>query len=334
MEYREEKNRSKVYKQEYLSGIEKVIAERQRSAEKVRTEYSKDIFSNPQKHRNELKKMLGWPLVEHTADGLPEVTSELLGEEDGYVIERMRFEILDGLKMTGLIFKVSDGKQPLVIVQHGGMGSPEIMAGFYGHTANYNDMLHRVRKYGVNVFAPQLLIWDQEDYEVDYDRKAVDARLKRVGSSITALEIYGISRILDYFETQDYVTNFGMVGLSYGGFYTLYTAAIDERIKSCISCSFFNMRDEVPWSDWTWFKSAEMFDDAEVACLVYPRKLCIEIGTVDQFFDCNAGIRSFERLKEICKDIGTEWMELKVFEGKHEFYTEDDPIEKLIAEIY
>lgn len=41
----------------------------------------------------------------------------------------------------------------------------------------------------------------------------------------------------------------GMVGLSYVGFYTLYIAALDTRIKAAVSCSFFNDRDRYPWSD-------------------------------------------------------------------------------------
>ena len=140
-------------------------------------------------------------------------------------------------------------------------------------------------------------------------------------------------RIMDYFEKKSYISSFGMVGLSYGGFYTLFATAVDKRIKSAISCSFFNKRDIIGWSDWVWFKSAEVFDDAEIACLVYPRKLCIEIGNNDELFDYKYGIESFEKLKMICKEVGTEWVELKVFDGVHEFCTDDEPIAKLINDL-
>lgn len=277
--------------------------------------------------------MLGWPLVNHNTDELPETEFENLSEEDDYTIFRVQFKILDDLKMTGLFFKLKEVKKsPLVIVQHGGEGTPERISGMYDDTVNYNDMLHRVRKQGVHVFAPQLLLW-RDSYNVKYDRKAIDARLKRVGSSITAIEVYGIIQIINYFERQDYVSTFGMVGLSYGGFYTLYTAAIDIRIKSAISCSFFNKRDAVPLSDWTWLKSAEKFDDAEIACLIYPRKLCLELGNNDQLFESKYGVESFERLKKICSIVGTEWVELIVFEGEHEFCKFDYPIENMISDL-
>lgn len=333
MNYREEIQTSEKYKTNYVDGIEKIIEERQKDAEIIRKEYVKDIFENQNKYREEFKNMLGWPLVNHFDNSLPETQFEKLSEEDGYTIFRVQFKILDDLKMTGLFFK-SEGndKKPLVIVQHGGEGTPERISGIYNETGPYNDMLHRIRKHEVHVFAPQLLLW-RESYNVKYDRRAIDARLKRVGSSITAVEVYGIIQIINYFEKQDFVSNFGMVGLSYGGFYTLYTAAIDTRIKSAISCSFFNKRDAVPWADWTWLNSAEKFDDAEIACLVYPRKLCIEIGDKDHLFDFKYGVESFDRVKEMCAAVGTEWVKLIVFEGTHEFCKFDYPIENLIHDV-
>lgn len=245
----------------------------------------------------------------------------------------MQFEILPGLKMIGLFFMANaTEKKPMVMVQHGSWGTPEQICGIYGDTANYNDMLQRVIRHNVHAFAPQLLLW-HEDFEVVFDRALIDARLKRVGSSITAVEIFGIMRILDYFERQTYVSDFGMVGMSYGGFYTMYTAAIDKRIKSALSCSQFCTRDEWVGCDWTWFKSAEMFDDAEIACLVYPRKLCIEVADKDGLFDWKFSRKSYERIKEICADVGTDWIDFIVFNGEHEFNKDDMPIENLIKDL-
>lgn len=334
MKYTESTSLTDNTKKAYADGLTGIIAQRQEKAQQIRDSYIRNIFEDPDKYRTDLKKMLGWPLVDQRTSGLPKVSIEELSQEDGYCVYRMQFEILDGLKMTGLFFQACDGqKKPLVILQHGGLGTPELISGFYGSTCNYNDMLHRVRNQGVHVFAPQLLLWSDE-YPVDYDRKALDAQLKRVGSSITAVEVYGITRILDYFEAQEYVSSFGMVGLSYGGFYTLYTAALDTRIQSAISCAFFNKRDAVAgYSDWTWFASAEKFDDAEVACLVYPRKLCVEIGNQDPLFDYRFGVESFERVKSLCGSRGTQWIDFIVFDGDHEFCKDDAPIRNLVQDL-
>ncbi len=323
------------YREKYRDGINSLIEKRERDAEKIRREYIKDIFETPEKYREDLKKLFGWPLVNYKAEGLPEVVMcEKLSEDETHTAYRMQLKVLDELVLTGIFFKAKEeGKKPLVICQHGGMGTPEMISEFYEIRANYNGMLQKVTKRGVHAFAPQLLLWYTDRYGVEYDRKITDARLKRTGSSITAVEIFAISRVIDYFETQDYVKNFGMVGLSYGGFYTLMTTAIDTRIKSAVSCSFFNTREKHSWTDWSWENIAYKFDDAEIACLVYPRKLCIEMGEKDALFDCKDTIKSFERVKELCANIGTDWVKLITFDGVHEFCKDDAPIEKLVNEL-
>ena len=66
---------------------------------------------------------------------------------------------------------------------------------------------------------------------------------------------------------------------------TALTTAADTRICSAVSCSFFSKRQEYAWTDWTWTNAAALYDDAEIACLVYPRKLCIEIADNDELFE-------------------------------------------------
>jgi dienelactone hydrolase len=333
MLFREEKEASKTYKQNYLDGIKALLSVRQKAAEQVRAEYIKDVFKDAEKYRNDFKKMLGFPLVDFVYDGAPNVRSTKLADEENYEIFRMEIEISDDLWMCGLFFKMKgEEKKPLVLVSHGGLGTPELISGIYGDTSNYNDILPRVIKYGVHAFAPQLLLW-HDDYEVPFDRKELDADLKRVGSSITALEVFGFTRILDYFEDKPYVKNFGMVGLSYGGFYTLFTTAVDTRIKSAISCSFFNDRDMVGWSDWVWQNSAYKFNDAEVAALCYPRRLCIQMGDKDQLFDAEYTKKSFDRLRDISKDVGADWLDLIIFDGNHEFCKDDAPIIRLVNDL-
>ena len=335
MIFREEKEVSKKYKQNYLDGINGLISSRQKKAAEIRKNYVKNIFIDSEKYRTEFKEMLGWPLVDHKPCDLPVVKSTKLAEEADFEILRMEIEILEGLWMTGLFFKMKgEDKKPLVLVSHGGLGTPELISGVYGDTSNYNDILPRVTKYGVHAFAPQLLLW-QDDYDVPFDRKEIDARLKRVGSSITAVEVFGFTRVLDYFEDQPFVKNFGMVGMSYGGFYTLFTSAVDTRIKSAVSCSFFNDRDEVAWPDWVWQNSAYKFNDAEVAALSYPRRLCVQMGNNDNLFDYKFTESSFAAVRALAQEQGvsSDWLDLMIFEGTHEFCKDDAPIERLISDL-
>ncbi len=333
MQYREDFFAANPTKKTYVEGLNRLLERRNADAAARRAQYAKDIFTDSERYRKDLCEMLGWPLVGHERGGKPKATFVPITEEDTHRVFRVSVEILDGVELTGLYFEVKEnGKHPLVLVQHGGLGSPELIANFYGDTSNYHHMLERVLCHGVHVFAPQLLIWE-EKYEVPFNRKEIDAALKRVGSSITAIEVWGLTRILDYFEGRDNVSVFGMVGMSYGGFYTLFTAAIDTRIRSALSCAFFNSRQRITWSDWTWWRAAEKFDDAEIAALVYPRHLCIEIAKNDPHFDCRFGVESFERLKSISAPVGTDWVEFITFDGVHEFCKDDAPIVNLVTHL-
>ena len=59
----------------------------------------------------------------------------------------------------------------------------------------------------------------------------------------------------------------------------------------------------------------------------------VEIADNDELFDYKHGLKSFERVKEICKNVGTDWINLILFEGVHEFCKDDEPIRKLIMDI-
>lgn len=330
MHYQEPIETAKPYKEAYLAGLTRLIESKQAEAAAIRREYCRDIFTDPERYRKDLRAMLGWPLTEPSPADLPPVTAEELSEEDGYTVYRLQLEVLPGVKMAGLFFRM-DGEQPkpLVLVQHGKLGTPERVSGVYGSTSNYNHMLSRIISHNVHAFAPQLCLW-ADSYAVPYDREEMDARLKRVGSSIAAVEIYGLMRILDYFEAQSYVSCLGMAGMSYGGFYTLMTTALDTRLRAAICCSYFNKRDAVPWSDWVWFRSGHKFDDAQLACLICPRKLYILMGNRDELFDYRNTEESF---REATAMTQTQWMQLHIYDGNHEFCKDDAPIEALIQDL-
>ena len=334
MNYKENDKDSAIYKEEYLHGLNDLIRRREKDAASIRASLAAEILREPELYRRRLREMLGFPLCEAHPQIPPYAEKTLLSEEDGYTVFRLRIEVLDGLFMTGLYFRLNcKEKCPLSIVQHGGEGTPELVAGIYGYTNNYHDMLMRVLKQGVHVFAPQLLLWKTEKYGVPYQRDMIDAKLKRVGSSMTAVEVFGIMRVIDYLQTLPEVASFGMVGLSYGGFYTQMTAALDTRIRSAVSCSYFNERDRHAFVDWTWRDSAYLFDDAELALLVYPRKLCLAVGERDELFDCEGAKAAFAVLQEYCKEIGTDWLAFFTFDGMHEFFFDDDTLRKFAEEL-
>ncbi len=331
MKFKEEKHISEPYKRRYLEGLHKLVNGLEQEAMKGREALWKDMMASKETYRRQFAELLGWPLTQEREHIPCEAVSQRLVQEPDCIVERMQFTVWEGVVITGLLFRHEENvKRPFVLVQHGGSGTPELIAGAYGSTSNYNDMLERVFRQGANVFAPQLLLWSKEQYRPDYDREMLDARLKNVGSSITAIEIYFLIKIIDYFVKQSWVGNIGMVGLSYGGFYTQLLSALDTRIKAVISCSFFCESTHWVKTDWSWRDMLKNFGEAEIACLVHPRKLFLEMGNEDNLFDYQKSMKEYQRLCRMCGNDTEDWLEFTVFDGNHEFYQEDRRIEKFM----
>ncbi len=335
LKYQEEVTAATPLRKAYLDSIGRLIDERQTQFMCKREERCADIVRNRDAAKQQFIEMLGWPLTQARSP-VKSVKEEQLASDDGIQIVRMTFEIFDDFYYYGVLFRHGEEQLPLVISQHGAEGSPERCSGLLtGGSSNYNDMTQRIVSQHVNVFAPQMLLWNQEQYGIDYNRQDIDARLRRLGGSITALELYCLQCCMDYLEQQTYIQKgkMGMCGLSYGGFYTLFTAAIDERIKSAISCSFFNERAKHLKNDWAWKDAAISFGDSETVLLCYPRKLYLEVGMSDDLVKFEFVEREYARLQKEIRVCGLDdaWVEFLPFQGTHEFSWDDRPIEEMVC---
>ena len=95
------------------------------------------------------------------------------------------------------------------------------------------------------VFTPQIMLWKvnkpETSIDVPNERAEIDKKLKQLGFSITGLEVFCIRRSIDYLSTLNYVNEnrIGMMGISYGGYFLLHTAAADPPNQINLCCSFF-----------------------------------------------------------------------------------------------
>lgn len=332
MKYRETSQRAYKHRTEYLQGLERLIERRQNLYSKKRN--IRDVIADQDSYRRKLCEILGWPLTEQRPKKLPIMQESLLSNEGDYSVYRLEFEVIEGLVLSGILLRHhNDQVLPLVLCQHGAVGTPEIVTGVYGDTANYNDIAKRFFAEGVNIFAPQLMIWSSDVTGPAYDRITIDSKLQILGSSITAVELYGLMRIIDYFAAQEWVGNIGMAGLSYGGFYTLYLAALDDRIKAAMTCA--NFCDYRHWtkSDWAWRDMESYFGEAEVACLVYPRKLYIQMGDKDELFDYHKTQNEYDRLIAGFSEQDQAWVQLEIFDGNHEFIKQNNSVVDMVSSL-
>ncbi len=340
MHFREDPHDTENLKACSLNELETLINRREDELGRSRHSYCKNILTNRDTHRKYFCDLLGWPLNTDIPRPTPvcEVI-ETIGDEGDYTLSRMRIEVMDGFWLTGLFLHLkTEENRPLVIATHGGGGTPELISGFYsnGSDGNYNGMVVRLLPYRVHIFMPSLLLWNPTVYGQPFDRIAVDGRLKRVGGSITALEIYSITRALDYFEDALKPRSFGMVGLSYGGMYTLFTTAIETRIRSAVSSSFFSERRAYCWPDWSWKNAAAYYDDAEIACLCYPRRICVEMGDHDELFAVEHTQAAANEVKAYAKEAGIDpnsWFDCLLFDGAHEYGHMEEPLARMVREL-
>jgi len=348
MSYRESYETGNSFRQEYLAGITGMLKNKQKEADEERRRFAGELAKNPEKYRKKLAHMLGWPLDERMKQiegpgsiscekqDTPSVKKYLVAQDGDVNIYRMQIEVMPDFWYYGILFLREDGKKhPLIIAQHGGDGTPERCSTLLETGSGvYNDMSRRILQYDANVFAPQMLLWDKNLYHITYNREHIDNMLRQCGGSITALETYCLMRTVDYFETQEYVDagRIGMVGLSYGGMYTMFMTALDKRVKAAISCSFFCERYQEERSDWTYFNAGRTFQDAEIVMLARPRKIFLAMGERDKLFSADGSRREFERIKEVFPDY-KEWTDITIFSGKHEFIKENGLLDRLFEEL-
>ena len=261
-------------------------------------------FSHIEEYRATFLQLLGVDKIR--SNGAPATSLVRVAEDPVADIYRLTLYVTAEIPLFGLLFVPHDiEKAPLVIAQHGNGGTPELCADLNGPN-KYSRMVRRAIERGAAVFAPQLLLWNftaekshQRVHPIPYDRNIVDLLLKRHGMSITALEVKGIMDAITYLSDLPYVDadRIGMVGHSYGGYYTLHTMAADTRIKAGYTNACLNDRRVHYRSDWTYQDASSTFHDAEVAALCAPRKLAVTVGRADQFFDFSSAEAEGERAR-------------------------------------
>ena len=149
-----------------------------------------------------------------------------------------------------------------------------------------------------------------------------------LGETLIGWRVWDVLRTVDYIATRPELdaSRVGCMGISGGGTATLFSAALEPRIRAAMVSGYLNtFRDSigslahcvdnyVPGIlNW-----AEMYD---VGGLVAPRPLFVESGEKDNIFPIAASIESFKQVREIYGVFGAaDAVEHEVFPGEHSFW--------------
>lgn len=149
-----------------------------------------------------------------------------------------------------------------------------------------------------------------------------------LGQTLLGWRVYDVMRTIDFIATRKELdaSRIGCVGISGGGTCTLFSAALEPRIKAAFVSGYLNtFRDSVGSLShcidnyvpgiMNW---AEMYD---IAGLIAPRPLIIESGRKDDIFPIEASAESFRKVSGIYNVFGAgNRVEHDVFDEAHSFW--------------
>lgn len=285
------------------------------------------------KTRAELKRALGWPLV---GGATPKAKArwENFAEDELGTIWLVRFGVTGGYATYALLFLPRDAKvTSLVIAQHGGLGIVERFAGLGESSKNYNDLVARLRRRGAAVLAPQLPMWGHHA-EPRFSMDQTDPRLRLLGGSFPALNVLTLQRALDAALALPALrgAHVTLVGVSYGGCFGLFAGALDPRIAGVLTSVYFNDRHRYPQLAGLPLTLSAGFLDAELAALMCPRRLWIEVADGDELFTPEGAKREAAKVAKLYRAAGhARRFHFEVFSGPHEFNRSDEGIEWILG---
>lgn len=259
-------------------------------------------------------------------------------EEDRYAnIYRVWIEVLEDVHAYGIYMIPKNIREnaPLIIAQHGGGGNPEAIVDF-DTRINYHSFGHEAVKRGYIVWAPALTMlsgYANDPQIPGASRELIDRKLKMAGTSIIGIEIYKIiesTKTLIRNRPEIDVTRIGMTGLSWGGFFTMYTTALWPTIKAAAPSGYFRDSEfvlqetvaddsRVP-PDRLLFEGMGHFQAIGLIC---PRPCMIQMGENDTLFDMERSRKEAERAALFYKKLGIpDRLVFNSHPGGHEFENE------------
>lgn len=148
-----------------------------------------------------------------------------------------------------------------------------------------------------------------------------------LGKVLVGLRVWDAMRAIDYLQTLPQVdpARIGCLGLSWGGTHTMYTAALDERVRvAVISGAFGTFQDaliDAPECPCQYVPNLLRWADLpDIVSLIAPRPLLIENGAADPHYTIEIVRREFERVRRLYDLLGhADRVALAVPPGNHRF---------------
>jgi hypothetical protein len=250
-------------------------------------------------------------------------------EHDGLIRERVVFDSEAHMSVPCVVLKPTDmannGQGRAILCSHGhgpygkepvagNRSTPELVANIAQHHYNYAEEMARR---GYLTIAPDLRVFgERDDGGNPYPgRDKCNVHFIRgmiLGVYTLTLNIWDMKRCIDYLQTRPEVDpeRIGMMGLSQGGTMTTFTSAVEPRIKAADIIGYVNS-----WKGFGVNRSNfcgsqivpdifKYLDVPDIAGLISPRPLLIEMGIFDTCFYIEDQMEGYNQIQRIYEAAG------------------------------
>ena len=275
----------------------------------------------------QLKQMLGVPNVEPR----PKLNAKVTGtvEKEEFVVEKVHFQSLPGLYVTGNLYRPRNASQKLpailYVCGHGRVKVGGVSMGNKTHYQHHGAWFAQNGYVCLTIDTIQLGEIEGYHHGTYYGNKMW--WLSR-GYTPAGVEAWNGIRAIDYLQSRPEVdgTKIGVTGRSGGGSYSWWISALDERVKISVPVAgIANLRNHVVdgcvegHCDCMYMVNTQRWDYADVAAMVAPRKLLISNTDNDPIFPLDGVVETYTKARRIYELLGVEKnIGLHITEGPHQ----------------
>jgi hypothetical protein len=268
-----------------------------------------------------------------------------LKKENNLIKEKIIFNSENNMSIPCIVIKPinmkPDKKNRAIICSHGhGPYGKDAVAGLKLHKDLINNIKEHNYNYGEQMaehgfltISPDLRVFgERSDGENPYPgRDKCNVHFIRgmiMGIYTLTLNIWDIKCCVDYLETRPEVNpkRIGMMGLSQGGTMTTFATASEPRIKVADIIGYVNSWKKFGIQRANLCGSQilpdiyKYFDTYDIAGLIAPRPLLVEMGKLDTCFFIKDLIEGYKGIEKIYKAAGvSDKLEADIHSGAHSF---------------
>ena len=282
-----------------IDGIDRfLLDETKAAAERRGTRWKRDYSSHeayersiePQRER--FKQIVGVVDEREPVEELELITTtqrpSLVARGNEYQVHRVRWPVLPGVTAEGyLVTPALHASLADVVALPDADQTPEMLIGLVECDENL-QIARRLAENRCRVLVPTVINRDIE-YSVTWGDRATNQPHREfvyrpafeMGRHIIGYEVQKVLAAVDWFRRPNAPRqgSVGVIGYGEGGLIAMYAAAADPRIDACCVSGYFRSRQGL-WKEPIYrnvFGLLEQFGDAEIASLIAPRSLVVEV---------------------------------------------------------